>query len=257
MLLHETSCLEGEISMNEVYNKYLESHFIRLNIPSGKAFEYMTKCYLDWYGPYLPEDKNVRILDFGCGMGHFLYFLKKMGYNNFVGVDISPQQVAFVSKYITSNVVLADGFEFLNEALRRGDYFYVIVLNDVIEHIPKHRTLELLKLVFNILEPGGKIFVKTDNLGNPFNLRARYMDFTHEVGFTEHSLYQVLYVAGFRKIRVFGAREPCGRGIKSWIMRLMSSASRVVLKSLLHLLMTPLPKILDKDIIAIGEKPLK
>ena len=58
-------------------------------------------------------------------------------------------------KYITSNVVLADGFEFLNEALRRGDYFYVIVLNEVIEHIPKHRILELLKLVFDALEPGG------------------------------------------------------------------------------------------------------
>ena len=241
--------------MNEIYEKFLESLFIRVNIPSREAFEYMVQCYLDWYDPYLPKNKNARILDFGCGVGHFLYFLKKMGYNNFIGIDISPQQVDFVRKYITNNVILADGFDFLKEALRERDYFDVIVLNDVIEHIPKVKILELLKLMFYVLKSGGKIFIKTDNMGNPFNLRSRYMDFTHEIGFTEHNLYQVLYVTGFRKIRVLGAREPCGREIKARIMRLMNSSSHIFLRSLFRVLLIPPPKILDKNIIAIGEKP--
>lgn len=240
--------------MNEIYERYLESVFIRLNIPSREAFEYMAQCYLDWYGPYLTKNKDARILDFGCGMGHFLYFLKKMSYSNFIGIDISPQQVDFVRKYITNNVILADGFDFLKESLRKGDYFDIIVLNDVIEHIPKVKIPELLKLMFNVLKPGGKVFIKTDNMGNPFNLRSRYMDFTHEIGFTEHSLYEVLYMAGFRKIRVFGAREPCGRGIKVWIMRLMNSSFHVFLRSLFRVLLIPPPEILDKNIIAIGEK---
>jgi SAM-dependent methyltransferase len=188
-------------------------------------------------------------------MGHFLYFLKKMGYSNFIGIDISPQQVDFVRKYITNNVILADGFDFLKEALRKGDYFDVIVLNDVIEHIPKVKILELLKLILNTLKPGGKVFIKTGNMGNPFNLRTRYIDFTHEIGFTEHSLYEVLYMAGFRKIRVFGAREPCGRGIKAGIMRLMNNSFQIFLRSLFRVLLIPPPKILDKNIIAIGEKP--
>jgi len=239
--------------MNEIYERYLESVFIRLNIPSREAFEYMAQCYLDWYGPYL-KNKDARILDFGCGMGHFLYFLKKMSYSNFIGIDISPQQVDFVRKYITNNVILADGFDFLKESLRKGDYFDIIVLNDVIEHIPKVKIPELLKLMFNVLKPGGKVFIKTDNMGNPFNLRTRYMDFTHEIGFTEHSLYEVLYMAGFRKIRVFGTREPCGRGIKVWIMRLMNSSFHVFLRSLFRVLLIPPPEILDKNIIAIGEK---
>jgi 2-polyprenyl-3-methyl-5-hydroxy-6-metoxy-1,4-benzoquinol methylase len=81
--------------MNEIYERYLESHFIRFNIPSKEAFEYMARCYFNWYDPYLPKNKDARILDFGCGIGHFLYFLNKMGYSNFVGIDISPQQVAF------------------------------------------------------------------------------------------------------------------------------------------------------------------
>jgi 2-polyprenyl-3-methyl-5-hydroxy-6-metoxy-1,4-benzoquinol methylase len=241
--------------MNEIYERYLESLFIRSNIPSREAFEYMAQCYLDWYGPYLPKNKDARILDFGCGMGHFLYFLKKMSYSNFIGIDISPQQVDFVRKYIINNVILADGFDFLKESLRKGDYFDIIVLNDVIEHIPKVKILELLKLMFNTLKPGGKVFIKTGNMENPFNLRSRYIDFTHEIGFTERSLYQILYVTGFRKIRVFGAREPCGRGIKARIMRLMNSSFHIVLRSLFCVLLIPPPKILDKDIIAIGEKP--
>jgi 2-polyprenyl-3-methyl-5-hydroxy-6-metoxy-1,4-benzoquinol methylase len=130
--------------MNEIYERYLELHFIRLNIPSKEAFEYMARCYLNWYDPYLPKNKDARILDFGCGMGHFLFSLNKMGYNNFVGIDISPQQVAFVRKYITNNVILADGFDFLKEAIRRRDYFDIIVLNDVIEHIPKVKNLSSL-----------------------------------------------------------------------------------------------------------------
>jgi SAM-dependent methyltransferase len=241
--------------MDEIYERYLESCFIRVNIPSREAFENMAQCYLDWYSPYLPKNKDARILDFGCGMGHFLYFLKKMGYSNFIGIDISPQQVDFVRKYITNNVILADGFDFLKEALRKGDYFDVIVLNDVIEHIPKVKILELLKLILNTLKPGGKVFIKTGNMGNPFNLRTRYIDFTHEIGFTEHSLYEVLYMAGFRKIRVFGAREPCGRGIKAGIMRLMNNSFQIFLRSLFRVLLIPPPKILDKNIIAIGEKP--
>jgi len=123
-------------------------------------------------------------------MGHFLYFLNKMGYSNFIGIDISPQQVAFVRKYITNNVILADGFDFLKEAIRRREHFDIIVLNDVIEHIPKVKILELLKLILNTLKPGGKVFIKTGNMWNPFNLGIRYIDFTHETGFTEDSLYQ-------------------------------------------------------------------
>jgi hypothetical protein len=37
---------------------------------------------------------------------------------------------------------------------------------------------------------------------NPFNLATRHIDFTHEVGFTENSLHQVLTVAGFSNVKI-------------------------------------------------------
>jgi hypothetical protein len=47
--------------MNDIYERYLESCFIRINIPSREAFEYMVECYLDWYDPYLPKNKDAKI----------------------------------------------------------------------------------------------------------------------------------------------------------------------------------------------------
>ena len=232
----------------EIYDKYLEAGFLRFNKPTKHAFENMARFYHVWYGKYLPSNKDAKILDAGCGMGHFLYYLKKMGYTNLLGIDISPQAVDFVKKYITKNVILADAFEFLKGAKD----FDVIVLNDIIEHIPKERVLELLKLCFNALKPGRKIFVKTDNMSNPFSLKLRYQDFTHEVGFTEESFVQVLYIAGFRNIRVFGASEHTS-----------SISIRVLIRKIVHMILRLLfliqgfsaPKILDKCIIAIAEKP--
>jgi len=47
--------------MNEIYERYLGSFFIRFNIPSREAFEYMVQCYFDWYGSYLPKNKDAKI----------------------------------------------------------------------------------------------------------------------------------------------------------------------------------------------------
>src|ERR1044071_2245630 len=42
---------------------------------------------------YFPKDKNVGIVDLGCGYGALLYFLRKAGYYNLEGIDRSLEQV--------------------------------------------------------------------------------------------------------------------------------------------------------------------
>lgn len=44
---------------------------------------------------HLPNEKDTRILDLGCGMGHFLYFLKANGYNNYLGIDFCDENIKF------------------------------------------------------------------------------------------------------------------------------------------------------------------
>ena len=91
----------------------MDSIFGSSNELSPEEFERVAMDYEAQYGQFLPPSRDAVILDAGSGAGHFLYFLKKKGYVNFTGVDISPQQVEFCRKYISGNVVLADIFDYL------------------------------------------------------------------------------------------------------------------------------------------------
>ena len=86
-------------------------------------------------------------------------------------------------------------------------------------------------------------------MSNPFGLRGRYMDITHAVGFTEHSLFQVLNVAGFENIYLMGAYRP---GISPVVLG--GRIVHILLKILFVIQGYPPPKILDKDVIAIAVK---
>ena len=43
---------------------------------------------------HFPADRDAQILELGCGHGAFIHLIRQAGYNNVVGVDISPEQVA-------------------------------------------------------------------------------------------------------------------------------------------------------------------
>lgn len=179
---------------NKIFDKYLSSIFVTENTFSKKEYDEHFEFYNINYGKFLPENKNANILDIGCGAGHFLYFLKKKGYKNILGIDISPEQVAFCKeKNISEEIELADAFEFLKNKI---NYYDAIISNDVIEHIPKDKIIDFLILINNALKSKGLFFARTPNLGHPLAIYSRYKDFTHEIGFTDKSLYQVLWVAG-------------------------------------------------------------
>ena len=237
-----------------IYKKYLSSQYLMVNIhilqKIRDAYERMSYCYEYWYSKFLPINKNSKILDIGCGMGHFIHFLKKKGFTNYLGIDISPEQVEFVKKFVTDKVLLADAFKFLKDVENEYD---VIVMNDVLEHIPKSHIVNLLMLVRKALKGNGVVFIKTVNAANPFNLRGRYIDFTHEVAFTEHSLVQVLKMAGFRVIALFG--NECPRpGLKGVLDRFVKKVFFLIMRKLFQLQGIVPPNILDKDIIAIAAK---
>jgi len=85
---------------------------------------------------FLPKDRNSRILDAGCGTGKFLYFLKKCGYLNCVGVDISNESVIIANKLGITNAINNDIFDFLKKTPPLC--FEMVYCQDVIEHLSKN-----------------------------------------------------------------------------------------------------------------------
>jgi len=128
-----------------------------------------------------------------------------------------------------------------------------VVLNDVLEHIPKIKLIKFLELVYDFLEIEGIIIIKVPNMSNPFGLMSRYMDITHEIGFTEESLSEVLKSIGFKNIEIVEASSSMST-VRSLIRNLSQRALFFLFRKLFLIQEYSVPKILNRNIIAIAKK---
>lgn len=168
------------------------------------------KAYATFLKEWLPDDKNARILDIGCGGGGLLSFFKTCGYKNLQGVDRSPQQVA-LARQVLENVAEIDAFKFLE--MHKGEYDLVTGL-DIVEHFQKDEALRFLDACHLVLRRGGRLILQTPNAESLWGAKIRYDDFTHEVAFTPHSLSGLLSLAGFSNVK-FREAGPVVHGLIS------------------------------------------
>jgi len=159
---------------------------------------------LVWYKyKYLPLLSGVKpndaILDLGCGNGDFMQFLRRNGFINVKGIDISPEQINIaISKGL--NTCVADVFDFLKT---KEDKFDAIVAIDFIEHFNKEEIINLFPFIHRSLKRGGRLILQTPNGQGLFPQQVIYGDFTHLTIFTPDSLRQILKIAGFDNIQFF------------------------------------------------------
>lgn len=239
-------------SRKSPFEEYFESIYAKHNLLTPKEYENTARIYGLNYGDHLPVNKDVQILDIGCGTGHFLYYLRKMGYTNYFGIDLSPGQIEFCKNNITPNVELADAFEYLPNQIGVYD---VISANDILEHIQKEKVITLLEVIYRSLKPGGLLLLKIPNMSSPFALDLRYQDFTHELGFTEKSIYQVLYVAGFREISIYPyIFRNYERSIRAYIHRVLGRLVDAIFKKIFWYQGFPVPEILNSPLVVIAKK---
>ena len=235
----------------KLFSDYFSSIFGSSNVFTEKEYGDASAQFEINYGNFMPPQKDSKILDIGCGTGHFLYYLKKKEYNNFLGIDVSIQQVNFCRENVSEHVERADVFEFLKD---KKAIFDVIIANDLLEHIPKEGILKFLDLVHEGLKSEGIFLIKTPNLGNPFTLYLRYKDFTHEAGFTDKSLYQVLWTAGFRNIQVKPFKRHMDRSFKCFIESRLAQIIVFILIKLFQIQGFVAPKILTPLLLGIAKK---
>ena len=121
------------------------------------------------------------------------------------------------------SLLTSDIVSFLAERPQSWD---CIILKDVIEHLPRKQVIPTLSAIYQALTPGGSVVIETGNLASPAGMFVRYIDFTHESGFTENSLRQILRAVGFSAIAMSG-NSPV---IYSW-----RSYFRTLVQRLFHL----------------------
>src|SRR6185437_6333570 len=127
---------------------------------------------------------------------------------------------------------------------------------DVIEHLPRHEVVPILSAMFESLRTDGTLIVETGNLASFTGPYLRHIDFTHESGFTENSMRQVLRSVGFQRIELMGP----GDVIYSW-----RSYGLILCRKLWHIVLRSIyriergwdsvPNVLTNLLIARAQKP--
>jgi 2-polyprenyl-3-methyl-5-hydroxy-6-metoxy-1,4-benzoquinol methylase len=144
---------------------------------------------------YMPTLRRIAavtdpILEIGCNKGYVLATLHESGFTDLSGVDLAPSDLELARQIVPSaRLEAVDAVEFL---AHRSAAYQVILMKAVLEHIPKGQVLELLRRAADSVRPGGALLVDVPNMDWLFASHERYMDFTHESGFTPESLRQTM-----------------------------------------------------------------
>lgn len=107
-------------------------------------------------------------LDFGCGAGAFLKYLREHGAFRGRKLELTGHDVGSYADLLRER----DGFRILDfKALQRepDNRYDIISMIEVLEHLPS--PLEPLQLVARLLKPGGLLLLTTGNMESPIARR--------------------------------------------------------------------------------------
>jgi 2-polyprenyl-3-methyl-5-hydroxy-6-metoxy-1,4-benzoquinol methylase len=241
----------GVAHRRRLYQQYVSHHFGTVRDISVEACERQCPVFRGYFGHVLPRNRAAKILDLGCGFGGLLYFLRREGYRNTVGVDISPEQVETARRLDVGTVHLEDVRTFVE---RHAADFDCITALDLVEHLPKPDVPALLDAIHRALRPGGVFVMQAPNGASPFGGAVRWGDFGHEFALTRESASQLLMMSGFEDISV-SETAPVAHGVVSAARRLLWSGLRSLLAAYL-LVETGSFRghVLTQNLIAVGRK---
>lgn len=132
----------------------------------GLEFEDFVRIAREHLGSATPDGSSRPLawLDFGCGAGGFLKYLRELGSLAGRPLELTGHDVGSYAEQLARQ----DGFRILDlQALAREPEarYDIISMIEVIEHLPA--PAEQLALVERLLKPGGLLLLTTGNLDSP------------------------------------------------------------------------------------------
>ncbi|MCX6809747.1 MAG: class I SAM-dependent methyltransferase [Candidatus Berkelbacteria bacterium] len=194
-------CRKLEKTYDKLGERYLES------------IEKLTPHYFDSFIKLLP--KNGLILDVGCAGGRDSEKFVKAGFK-VVGIETVDKFIRIARKRIPQA-------EFKKMNLMNLDLpknlFDGIWANAVLLHIPKKEMPKVLRDLFEILKPEGRIYIAVKE-GNCERLVEDKLSAGHKRFFSffaQDEISKLVKQAGFEIIEIKLESDPAGRSEVSWI----------------------------------------
>jgi 2-polyprenyl-6-hydroxyphenyl methylase/3-demethylubiquinone-9 3-methyltransferase len=158
--------------MNHERKHYPPDHWIKLHDPEKALAAYLeqqSKAYSKQKNAFIQELlgdlRGKRFLDYGCGGGMFTVYAAAQGALEVVGVDAEETALATARHFAALRGVEHQCSFFRSEHFPQrvaGPAFDVILMKDVIEHVPDDTAL--LSKAAAALIPGGALVLSTQNL---------------------------------------------------------------------------------------------
>ena len=183
----------GDESHRAVLFQNYSQHVDRVDPQRSEKVAWFRHYFEDTYASLLQGvSRSVPVLDVGCSRGYLLEALRSFGFSDLTGVDISTVDIERAQAQLPAvSFVASPAIEYLEQ--NRSQYG-IVILRAVLEHTPKSEIFPLLSAIHDSLRPGGTAVVDVPNMAWLFAGHERYMDLTHEVGFTRESLSQAMSV---------------------------------------------------------------
>jgi ubiquinone/menaquinone biosynthesis C-methylase UbiE len=148
-------------------------------------------------------DKNLCMLDLGCGDGSTELFVQKHlpGWK-VEGIDVSVESIKAANKKNLANAV----FQIFNgtEIPFADNSFDVLFVAAVFHHIDFSLHAGLVKEIYRVLKPGGRLYLFEHNPINPFTqYLVKTCDFDKDAKLLGHKYCRrLLTTAGFNNIKI-------------------------------------------------------
>ncbi len=163
-----------------------------------KVYDFLNELepYQSLLGQFVIDLGNIQgkeVLDVGVGTGNLAVLLNKKG-ASITGLDFSKEGLDFFKKKVPDGKVV---FHNLRETLPFKDsYFDYIVSNNTIYTLPKENHLRVLRELFRVMKPGGKIIISNLRVGfKPYKIYLEHIKWGLKNSGAFKVLLSVLYFA--------------------------------------------------------------
>lgn len=226
--------------------------------------DHLKNCNTDGLLPYFKKylSKKSKILEAGCGLGKWVIFWRKRGYDIF-GVDSHIPTIKALKNYDKTLSVTVGNVEKLDFSDNEIDIYLSF---GVIEHW-EEGPQKVLREAWRVIKSGGLAIVETP-LDNWFRRLRRFIrrrkikGYFHEYRFTKNELENFVKEAGF-KILETGLKDDLStdRSIGLWsdypLLRQKNSSNFQlnILGRIIKKFLSPFPWLWSACVVVIAKKP--
>ncbi|MCI0341769.1 MAG: class I SAM-dependent methyltransferase [Planctomycetales bacterium] len=200
---------------------YYPAEYHAYQRPTSRLFRLLDRLQ---YGPRVRRYRRLlpetgRVLDVGCGDGSLLREIGRRGPWELYGLDFKPEALPASDPAARPLHLFAGTLE---QAPYERDFFDLVVMHHVLEHVPEPATT--LRKVLEILRPGGTLVGQLPNYDSIERLvTGRYWNGYHTPRhmqcFSRRTLGALLSRTGFADVRTSPALHPgqWALSIQGWL----------------------------------------